>query len=72
MADRYLIKWSLGADEYPVEIRSTEQEAMACVRELFITHGPGLQVEICLNDLGAVLYGPKTLKDWNQGKARLP
>ena len=32
------------------------------VRELFIEHGDRLDVEVCLNDLGSILYGSRILK----------
>jgi hypothetical protein len=41
------------------------------VRELFIEHGDRLDVEVCLNDLGSILYGFRTLKKWNRGEAQL-
>jgi hypothetical protein len=72
MADRYFIRWSIGKDEYPVEIVSTEQEALARARELFVEHGRSLKVEICLNDLSSVLYGRRILDQLNQGRVQLP
>jgi hypothetical protein len=71
MTDRYLIKWSLGRDEYPVEVRSTEPEALARIRELFIEHGQALDVDLCLNDLSTVLYSARILKKWNRGEIQL-
>jgi hypothetical protein len=72
MADRYLIKYAIGRDEYPIEPVSTEQEALARVRELFIKHGQkSVNVEIHLNHLGTVLYGARILKKWNRGEAKL-
>jgi hypothetical protein len=71
-SERYLVKWSVGVDDYPTEPFSTVQEALGRVRELFIVHDQKLDVEIYLNDLNSPLYGFRRLSQWNKGIVSLP
>jgi hypothetical protein len=64
---RFLIKWSVGSDSRPIEMFSTLREALARLKELFITHGEELYPEIYENDLNRPLYGVRRLQQWNRG-----
>jgi hypothetical protein len=69
MSDRYIVKWSLAADQQPFEPFSTEPEALGRIRELFITHGQTLHVELYLND--TLYLGFRRLSQWNKGQLSL-
>ena len=53
-------------DRFAASLMQISEVTAERVRELFIEHG-----EVCLNDLGSILYGSKILKKWNRGQAQL-
>jgi hypothetical protein len=63
------VKWSVGSDDYPQDVFSTEPEALGRVRELFLIHGQALHVEIYQDD--TPYLGFRILSQWNQGKISL-
>jgi hypothetical protein len=58
-------------DRFAASLMQISEVTVERVRELFIEHGDRLDVEVCLNDLGSILYGFRTLKKWNRGEAQL-
>ena len=51
-------------DRFAASLMQTSEVTVERVRELFIEHGDRLDVEVCLNDLGSILYGSRILKKW--------
>jgi hypothetical protein len=68
VADRYVVKGTLGADTLPSWPCNSEQEAFQKAAELFDEHGRQLRVEIFLNDRLPPLYGAELVAKWNQGR----
>src|SRR6266851_5379406 len=51
-------------DRFATSLMQISEVTVERVRELFIEHGDRLDVEVCLNDLGSILYGSRILKKW--------
>jgi hypothetical protein len=71
-SNRYLVKWSVGREDRPIEPFSTDQEALGRIRELFLEYGASLHVELYLNALDAPYLGFRRLSQWNAGQILLP
>ena len=71
IADRYLVKYSIGLDDGPIEPFSREQEALSRIRELFLEHAGNLHIELYLNTLHAPYLGFRRLSQWNAGRLAL-
>jgi hypothetical protein len=66
MADRYVLKRVLGAEELGSLPFSSEEQALEKAATLFDQHGPNLQLEIWLNDMPPALRAAIWMADWNR------
>jgi hypothetical protein len=70
MPERFVLKWVIDAVAIAAPC-GTQREAFQKAGELFDEHGPGLEIEIHLNNMSAVLFNKKWMHRWNQN-GRLP
>ena len=68
MADRYIVKGTLGTDTLSSWPCNSQQEAFQKAAQLFDEHGRRLRVEISYNCKLPPLYGAELLAKWNQGR----
>jgi len=68
MADRYVLKRVVGAEELGGLPFSSEEQALEKAATLFDQHGPNLQLEIWLNDMPPALRGAIWMADWNRSR----
>jgi hypothetical protein len=68
MADKYIVKGTLGTDTLSSWPCNSQQEAFQKAAQLFDEHGRQLRVEIFLNDRLPPLYGAELVAKWNQGR----
>jgi hypothetical protein len=68
VADRYIVKETLGTDTLSSWPCNSQQKAFQKAAQLFDEHGRRLRVEIFLNNRLPPLYGAELLAKWNQGR----